>query len=146
MYDLLNGEQQRRTFDGDVDDVVRTSQPVGGDAAVPPSIAVRHVRNPEGLLKVLQHQAVGGQLPSFLHPGDVRRGPKMEMERRVSLQPLCDLQRRRTTCRWRFIQTGDSQALGEALQLQGLSSQDHLVAGGALRQHDAWTVLLHRVV
>lgn len=130
--------QQRRTFDGDVDDVVSASQPVGGGAAVSSRVAVGHVGNPEGFLKVLQHQTVGGQLPSFLLPRDVRRGPKRE--RRVSFANSCG----DASCR--FVPTGDSQALGDAFQLQGLSSQDHLVAEGALRQHEVGAVLLSWVV
>lgn len=67
--------KQLQTFDGDIDDVVRDAQAVGGRAAVVSSIAVSHIGNPEGLLKVLKGQTVAGQLPSILLPADVRSGP-----------------------------------------------------------------------
>lgn len=67
--------KQLQTFDGDIDDVVRDAQAVGGRAAVVSCVAVHHIRNPEGLLKVLKGQTVAGQLPSIFLPGDVRSGP-----------------------------------------------------------------------
>lgn len=63
------------TFNGNLDDVVRRAQAVGGRASVVAGVGFAHVHNLQGFLVVEEGNPAARQLSSIFLPRHLRRGP-----------------------------------------------------------------------